>query len=63
MAALQKSDAMLQHEKWIEWVTLHNPKWIPGRDRPVHLMPETHNLLMGFAALVVIIAVALNIQV
>jgi hypothetical protein len=27
--AVQKSDAMLQHEKWIEWVTDHNPKWVP----------------------------------
>jgi hypothetical protein len=62
MSSVQKSDAMLQHEKWIAWVTEHNPKWIPGRDRPVNLLPETHILLMAFAAIIVIAAVALSIH-
>ena len=63
MGALQKSDAMLQHEKWIEWVVIHNPKWIPGRDKTVDLMPETHNLFMAFAAVTIIVAVALSMHI
>jgi hypothetical protein len=59
---VQKSDAMLQHEKWIAWVTEHNPKWIPGMDKPVNLMPEAQNLILGFAAATVIIAAALSIH-
>jgi hypothetical protein len=59
--ALQKSDAMLQHEKTIEYVILHNPKWFPGREETkVHLLPETHNLVMAFAAIVVIVAAAMS---
>ncbi len=60
MAGLQKSDAMLQHEKWIAWVTEHNPKWIPGRDRSVNMMPEAHILIMAFAAIAVVVAVAVS---
>ena len=60
MAAVQKSDAMLQHEKWIEWVTIHNPKWIPGREKPVHMMPEAPELVAAFAALTVIAAVVIS---
>jgi len=60
MGALQKSDAMLQHEKWIEWVTVHNPKWIPGMEKQVHLMPEAPELMAVFAALTVIVAVVIS---
>lgn len=49
-----KSDAMIQHEKWIAWVVEHNPKQLPGRDKPVNLMPETPTLVMVFAALTVV---------
>lgn len=59
--AVQKSDAMLQHEKWIAWVVEHNPKSLPGRDKQVHLMPETPKLVMIFAAIVVIIAAVISI--
>jgi len=62
MSGVQKSDAMLQHEKWIAWVTEHNPKWIPGRDKPVNMMPETHILIMAFAVITIIVAVALSIH-
>ncbi len=62
MTAVQKSDAMLQHEKWIKWVTDNNPKSMPGRDKPVNMMPEAHNLIMAFAAIVVIAAVALSMH-
>lgn len=60
MAAVQKSDAMLQHEKWIEWVTIHNPKWIPGREKQVNMMPEAPELMAAFAALTVIAAVVIS---
>ena len=63
MSGVQKSDAMLQHEKWIAWVTEHNPKWIPGRDTPVNMMPEAHILIMAFAVVTIIVAVALSIHV
>jgi hypothetical protein len=57
---VQKSDAMLQHEKWIAWVVEHNPKSLPGRDKQVNLMPETPKLVMVFAAIVVIIAAVIS---
>ena len=60
MAAVQKSDAMLQHEKWIEWVTIHNPKWIPGREKQVNMTPEAPVLVAAFAALTVIAAVVIS---
>jgi hypothetical protein len=60
MGAVQKSDAMLQHEKWIEWVTIHNPKWILGREKQVHMMAEAPELVAVFAALTVIAAVAIS---
>ncbi len=52
--AVAKSDAMVQHEKWIAWVVEHNPKQLPGRDKSVNLMPETQVLVLVFAALIVI---------
>jgi hypothetical protein len=57
---VQKSDAMLQHEKWIAWVVEHNPKSLPGMDKKVHLMPETPKLVMAFAAIFVIIAAVIS---
>ena len=60
MGALQKSGAMLQHEKWIEWVTIHNPKQIPGMEKQVHLVPEAPGLMAVFAALTVIAAVVIS---
>jgi len=62
MSSVVKSDAMLQHEKWISWVTEHNQKWIPGRDKPVNMMPEAHILIMAFAVITVIVAVALSMH-
>ncbi len=62
MAGVQKSDAMLQHEKWIEWVTIHNPKWIPGMEKQIRMMPEAPELFMAFAALTVIAAVFLSMH-
>lgn len=60
--AVVKSDAMLQHEKWIAWVIENNPKQLPGRDKPVNLLPETPVLVMAFAALVVIAFTAIQIM-
>jgi len=62
MSGVEKSDAMLQHEKWISWVTGHNPKWLPGRDKPVNMMPEPRILIMAFAAIAVIVVVALGLR-
>jgi hypothetical protein len=58
--SVQKSDAMLQHEKWIKWVVEHNPKWRPGMDKPVNIIPETPKLVMIFAAIVVIMAAVIS---
>ncbi len=58
--AVTKSDAMVQHEKWIAWVVEHNPKQLPGKDKPVHLMPETPMLVLVFAALTVIALAAVS---
>jgi len=60
MAGVQKSDAMLQHEKWIEWVAIHNPKWIHGMEKQIHMMAEAPEIFLVFAALTVIAAVALS---
>ncbi len=49
-----KSDAMLQHEKWIHEVVTHRPKHM--REQVMHI--EVRNLvLIAAAILVVIIAV------
>lgn len=58
--AVTKSDAMVQHEKWIAWVVEHNPKQLPGRDKPVNLMPETPVLILVFAAISVIALAAVS---
>lgn len=58
--AVTKSDAMVQHEKWIAWVIEHNPKQLPGKDKPVNLMPETPVLVLVFAALTVIALAAVS---
>ena len=60
MAGVQKSDAMLQHEKWISWVTEHNPKSLPGTDKAVNMMPEAQILIGAFAVIAVIVSVALS---
>lgn len=62
MSTVQKSDAMVQHEKWIAWVTEHNPKMLPGRDRPVNMMPEAQNLIMALAVIAVVVAAVLSIH-
>ncbi len=58
--AVTKSDAMVQHEKWIAWVVEHNPKQLPGKDKPVNLMPETPVLVLVFAAITVIVLAAVS---
>jgi hypothetical protein len=58
-----KSDAMLQHEKWIDWVVRNNPKWVPGEtEKSVNMMPEAQILIAAFAMIVVIVAVAASIH-
>jgi len=61
--AVKKSDAMLQHEKWIDWVVRTNPKWIPGEDgKSVNILPESQILIAAFAVIVVIVAIATSIH-
>jgi hypothetical protein len=61
--AVTKSDAMLQHEKWIDWVVRNNPKWIPGEDeKSVRMMPEAQILIAAFAVIVVIVAIAVSMH-
>jgi len=60
---IEKSDAMLQHEKWIQWVVKTNPKWIPGEDRKsVSILPESQIIIAAFAVIVVIVAIAINMR-
>lgn len=56
--AVVKSDAMLQHEKWIAWVLEHNPK----RGKNVVMLPEAKEMIIGVAVIVVIVAAALSIM-
>jgi len=63
MAGVQKSDAMLQHEKWISWVTEHNPKSLPGTDKPVNMMPDAQILIGAFAVIAIIASIALSLHV
>jgi hypothetical protein len=54
ISMVQKSDAMLQHEKWIAWVLEHNPKG--ANDDVMHI--EVRNLIVAAAVLMVILIVA-----
>ncbi len=56
--AVVKSDAMLQHEKWIAWVLEHNPK----RGKSVMMLPEAKEMIIAVAVIVVIVAAALSIM-
>ncbi len=54
--AVQKSDAMLQHEKWIAEVVAHNPKHpTPG------IAYDVAPWMLGVAGVLVIVAAALSI--
>jgi hypothetical protein len=48
---MKKSDAMLQHEKWISWVLEHNPKG--RRDDVMHI--EVRNLVVAAAAILIVV--------
>ncbi len=56
--ALVKSDAMLQHEKWITWVVEHNPK----RGKEYNPLPEVKEMIIAVAVIFVVVAVALSIM-
>jgi hypothetical protein len=53
-----KSDAMLQHEKWIHEVVTHRPKNM--REQVMHI--EVRNLVLVAAALLVVIIVAVGMM-
>ncbi len=54
-----KSDAMLQHEKWIAEVVAHRPK--RTKDQVMHI--EVSNYVMAAAAILVVIIAAVTIMV
>lgn len=53
-----KSDAMLQHEKWIHEVVTHRPKNM--REQVMHI--EVRNLVLVAAALLVVVIVAVGMM-
>lgn len=55
---VQKSDAMLQHEKWITWVLEHNPKG--ANDEVMHI--EVRNLVLAAAAVLVVLIAAASMM-
>ncbi len=57
MVAVVKSDAMIQHEKWITWVLEHNPK----RGKDYNPLPEAKDVIAAIAVIVVVVAAALAI--
>jgi hypothetical protein len=51
---VQKSDAMLQHEKWIAWVLEHSPKG--ANDDVMHI--EVRNLVLAAAVIMIVLIAA-----
>jgi hypothetical protein len=51
-----KSDAMLQHEKWIHEVVTHRPKHM--RENVMHI--EVRNLVLAAAAILVVVIAAVE---
>ncbi len=56
--AVVKSDAMLQHEKWISWVVGQNPK----RGKEIRMLPEAKELIIAATVVIVVVAAALSIM-
>ncbi len=53
-----KSDAMLQHEKWIAEVVAHRPK--RGNENVMHI--EVRNLILAAAVIMVVVIAAISIM-
>jgi hypothetical protein len=53
-----KSDAMLQHEKWIHEVVTHRPK--RTNDNVMHI--EVRNLILYAAAILVVVIAAVSMM-
>ncbi len=53
-----KSDAMLQHEKWINEVVTHRPKHM--RENVMHI--EVRNLVLAAAVILVIVIAAVSMM-
>lgn len=53
-----KSDAMLQHEKWIHEVVTHRPKHM--RENVMHI--EVRNLVLAAAAIMVVVIAAVSMM-
>lgn len=58
ISMVQKSDAMLQHEKWIAWVLEHNPKG--ANDDVMHI--EVRNLVVAAAAVLIVLFAAVTMM-
>ncbi len=52
-----KSDAMLQHEKWIQEVVTHRPKHM--RESVMHI--EVRNLVLAAAIILVLVIAAVSL--
>jgi hypothetical protein len=48
--------------KWIAWVTETNPKWIPGKEKRVNLVPDAPEIAMAFAVIATNVTVALSLH-
>ena len=55
---MQKSDAMLQHEKTIEFVLAHNPKG--SNEDVMHI--EVRNYVVAVAAILVVVIAAVSMM-
>ena len=55
---MQKSDAMLQHEKTIEFVLAHNPKG--SNDDVMHI--EVRNYVVAVAAIIFVVIAAVSMM-
>lgn len=56
--AVVKSDAMIQHEKWISWVLEHNPK----RGKDYNPLPEAKDVIAAVAVIVIVVAIAASLM-
>jgi len=56
---VQKSDAMIQHEKWIEWVVQHKSK----HTKSTRLLPfEPRQIIIVAATLIVVLMTIVSMQ-
>jgi hypothetical protein len=54
---VEKSDAMVQHEKWIAEVVKTRPK----RTKEIMMLPEVKDILMVVAAILIVVIAAVSV--